>query len=104
MPRMPIHIKRSAIGSILLVHLGLQRREIGLDLLARAQFGDLLVERLLRRTQRQRIGATLGHVDAAFGHVKRSESAVWGKRVSVRVELGGRSINKKNKNTHTTKT
>src|SRR3954454_18408750 len=80
-PRMPITITTTnigceSIGSALLrrVEAGLQRLELGVDLLGIAQLGDLLVERLGRGAQRQRVGPALGIVRPP----PSSSSRFWG--------------------------
>src|SRR4051812_36122494 len=56
-----------------LVHAGLERLELGIDLLGRTQLGDLFLEGLGFAAQAGRIGASFGEVDPAFEHVEARE-------------------------------
>src|SRR4051812_47319890 len=60
----------SSIGSALLRYARLERCEFGVDLVRRAEFGDLLFERLGRLTEAGRIRAALGKIDPAFEHIE----------------------------------
>src|SRR3954470_10092640 len=68
----------SSIGSALLrrVESGLQGLELGVDLLGIAQLGNLLLERLGRGAERQRVGAALGMVRPPLEHVEAGEGLV----------------------------
>ncbi|PAV70837.1 hypothetical protein WR25_11535 [Diploscapter pachys] len=61
--------------SILLLEARLQRGEFGIHLVALAQLGDFLFQRL-RHAQAQRFRAALGIVDAAFQDVEAAERLV----------------------------
>src|SRR5687767_4073388 len=67
----------SSIGSALLLgDAGLQSFELGIHLLGIAKLGNLLLQRLGRSAERQRVGAALGMVGMALEHVEAREGLV----------------------------
>src|SRR5579875_3720079 len=71
---MPSHMMKSSIASaLLLAQAGLERGELGVDLVARAQLADLVLQALRPGAQPHRLGPALGLVDAALEHVEAAE-------------------------------
>src|SRR3954468_22532547 len=68
----------SSMASALLLaaEAGLQGFQLRVDLLGVAQLGDLLVERLGRRPERQCVGAALGEIGMPLEHVEAGEGVV----------------------------
>src|SRR6476661_2183331 len=75
---MTIGMRASPSISALLagVEAGLQRFELGLDLLLVAKLGNLFLEALRRRAERERVGAALGEIGMALEHVEAREGLV----------------------------